>query len=242
MKKIILILLLFTGLMSNGQSVQIDTLKFSKEEESGYSQTFNFPVIKTLNEKINTEINQYIKNRFAENDLESPISDSIFIRKIKENLTSLDFEVTFNKNEVLSFNITAEGCGAYCTTWTEYFNYSTSTGNRIEINDIIDFSGSFKEKVLKDISLQYSKEKSALKKMRDDVNSGLDEETYKWALEYYEGCESSFKATDIALHSDYLEIIHECHLPRMIMALTPVIELKYKYQDIKEYLKLEISE
>lgn len=225
--------------MSNGQSVQIDTLKFSKEEESANSQVLRFPVIKTGNEKINAEINRYIKKRFAENEWNNPITDSIFIREIRESLTSLDFEVTFNKNGVLSFNITAEGCGAYCTTWTEYFNYSISTGKRIEVNDIIDLSESFKEKVLQDMRLQYSREKSALKKMRDDANSGLDEETYTWALEYYEGCESSFEVIDVALHSEYLEIIHECHLPRMIMALTPVIELKYKYYGIKEYLKIK---
>ena len=29
-------------------------------------------------------------------------------------------------------------------------------------------------------------------------------------------------------------------MPRMIMALTPVIELKYKYPDIKKYLKIPI--
>lgn len=237
--KLLLILFNISGLISNGQSVLVDTLKFSTVNEIMQPLILSFPVVRADNEKISAKINQDLKNSFAGSEKDNPIADSIFIKQITENFTNLDFKVTFNKNGIISLNITAEGCGAYCTTWTEYFNYSTITGNSLEVNDLIDFSHGLKNEVIQNKTSQYEREREALERMRGDANSGLDEETYKWASEYYDGCESSFEVIDIALHDDYLEIIHECHLPRMIRALTPAIELKYKYHDIKEFLKIK---
>jgi len=62
----------------------------------------------------------------------------------------VDFAITYNKNDILSLNIRAEGCGAYCTTWTEYFNYSLATGQWLETGDVVDTSGTFPDMVRND--------------------------------------------------------------------------------------------
>lgn len=67
----------------------------------------------------------------------------------------------------------------------------------------------------------------------------LDEETYKRALEQYENGDKEFTLNAFALHSDYLEVIEKCYLPTAIKNFTPVIELNYKYADIKKHLKIK---
>jgi hypothetical protein len=100
-------------------------------------------------------------------------------------------------------------------------------------------TGNFKNAVIADKDKQYEQQKKELKEMWLDKNAELDEDTYKWALEQYENCERDFKLESFALHSDHLEIIEKCYLPNAIKNLTPTIELKYKYFDIKEDLKIK---
>ena len=64
----------------------------------------------------------------------------------------------------------------------------------------------------------------------------LNKNIYDWALEYYKECDASFNLNSFMLNADYLEIIDNCDMPHAIRNLTPVIELKYKYSDIKAYL------
>jgi len=234
------LLLLIFGLTLFGQNISVDTLFLPKTESLTHFQNdkLKFPIIKTGDLKIDNLINKDLKNRFTNNAFTNYPTDSTIIEWSNEQIIYLDFEVTYLKNGLISLNISSEGCGAYCTAWTDYFTYNYRTGQFITIDQIIDTTGNFKTLVVSDKDKHYEQQKKELKEMLLDKNAKLDEDTYKWALEHYENCDKEFTLEAFALHSDHLEIIEKCSLPNAIKNLTPTIVLKYEYVAIKNDLKI----
>jgi hypothetical protein len=234
------ILFLAFGLTSFGQNISVDTLFLLKTEKFSniLDQELKFPIIKTGNQQIDNSINKDLKKRFTNNEYPDLSTDSTIIKWAEEQIIYLDFEVTYVKNDLISLNISAEGCGAYCTGWTDYFTYNYLTGQFLTIDQIIDITGNFRSIVFDDKDKQYEQQKKELQEMLLDKNAELDEDTYKWALEQYENCDKDFTLNSFALHTDYLEIIEKCYLPNAMKNLTPTIVLKYKYVDIIKDLKI----
>jgi hypothetical protein len=236
------ILVLTFSLNAFSQKISVDTLFISTGEEvltHSQNDKLKFPIVRTGNLKIDSLINQDLKHRFMGYEFHDIPIDSTIIKWARNNIINLDFEITFNKHNLISLNISAEGCGAYCTSWTEYFTYSGTTGKYLTINEIIDIAGKFQILVISDTEKQYHEQRTELKEMFLNEESGLDEETYQLVLDYYETCEKSFEIKDFALYDDYLQIIHECHLPRVIRNLNPNISLIYKFNEIEEHLKIK---
>lgn len=231
---------MFLGTIALGQSVRIDTfrLKESSRFKEIQSDKMNFPIVRSGNKKIDSVINTDLKNRFTGNEYPNSTIDSTLI-KWGDGIISLDFEVTYNERGILSINISAEGCGAYCTNWTDYFNYSTVSGKWLDISEIIDTTSAFKEIVLKDKEGQYKQQRQNLREALNDPDWGLSQDEYESALQYYNDCDNSLMPIEYALYSDYLEIIEECWLPHVMRPLTPIIELKYKFSQLGEYLKIK---
>ena len=225
----------------SGQTTQIDTLFLPRKEKFStiQSEKLKFPIIKTGNQKVDSLINFDLKNRFTNNEYIALSTKEALLEFAGDQMVYLGFEVTYNQDGMLSLNISAEGCGAYCTSWTGYYNYSTQTGKFLTLEDIIDTSSKFKTKVLADKDKQYELQRQELKEMLLDKTADLNRETYDWALEEYNNCDNAFELKTFALHKEYLEIIAQCYLPHAIRNLTPIIELKYNYTDIKRHLKIK---
>jgi hypothetical protein len=241
MMKILSILFLLLGLHSVGQVVKIDILKVSPSNRFVGNRSFklNYPIIRTGVQRIDSLINNDIKNKLTYNEYIGETIDSAIYKWTEEGLADLNFQVTYNKNAIISLNISAETCAAYCAGWTEYFNYDIPTGKPLNLNSIVDTSGNFRNLVITQRNLQYKNQKKELKEMLLDKKYELDSATYETALESYNECIRSFTLKNFALYNDHLEIIETCDLPHFMQNLTPVIELKYKYKDIKEYLKIK---
>lgn len=234
MRKILSILFLLFGLTSFGQKVKIDTLRIpvNKEFQSVETDDLKFPIIKTGSRVIDSLINYDVRNTFSDGEFaENPVDSTLI--NWAEQIIYMDFEVTYNQNGMLSFNISAEGCGAHCTSWTDYFNYSVFTGKSLAIEDIIENPSDFKKRVISDKDKRYDTERQELKKLLLDKESGLDKETYEWALESYNECDKSFELKSFALYPDYIMIAEWCHLPNAIKNLDIPMELKYHYSKIK---------
>ena len=86
---------------------------------------------------------------------------------------------------------------------------------------------------------QYLQQKEDLKEMLLNKEGELEQSAYDWAMDNYTECEESFNLESFALYPDYLQIIERCSLPNAIKNLTPVIELKFKYLEIKKHLKIK---
>jgi len=232
---------MFYGTIAFGQVVQVNTFRLAESEhfKNIQSDKMNFPVVQSGDKKIDSLINQDIKNRFTGNEYPNETLDSTLIKWAGDQIVFLDFQVTYNQNGILSINISAEGCGAYCSNWTDYFNYSTLDGKWLIVSDLIDTTAKFLTGVNMDKEKQYSEQKQELKKMLNDPHSGLDESTYEWALENYNNCEKNSDLESFAIYPDRLEFIEDCYLPNAIKNLTPIIELKYMFSEIGEYLKIK---
>ena len=237
MTRILTIIILLLTIQSIGQTAKIDTLFFQVDENSEYSnaQKLKFPIIRTGNKKADLLITADLRDKVTNNEYPNLKTDSALIKWGKGIMTELNFEVTYNQKGILSLNIYFEGCGAHCSDYTYYFNYSLITGSSLSLNDIVDTTDSFRNIVYTDLHRQYETQKNELKKL---LTNAPDETSYTWALGNYKSCEEDFHLTTFALYPDSLEIIEHCYLPHAIQNLAPVIELKYKYADIKEYLKI----
>jgi hypothetical protein len=238
--RILTTLLLLLGINSFGQKAIIDTLiiPLTSQFTNAQSNTFNFPFIKTGNHVIDSLINWGLKNRLSENEYPDDAIDSTLIKWAEDRINFFEFEVTFNNNGILSLHIEVEGCGAYCTSWTEYFNYCTKTGKILKLAEVVDTTGNFRTKIYAEKGKQYERQKNQLKELLSEAD--FDEDTYNWTLEEYTNCENSFNLNSFALYPDHLELIDKCYLPNVLKQYTPVINLMFKYDEIKDYLKLKI--
>ncbi len=232
---------MFYGTIAFGQVVRVDTFRLPESEhfKNIQSDNMNFPVVRSGDKRIDSLINGDLKNRFTGNEYPNETLDSTLTKWAGDQIVFLDFQVTYNENGILSIKISAEGCGAYCSNWTDYFNYSTSNGKWLKISDVINNVAEFKTRVNKDKKEQYAEQRQELKEMLNDKDSGLDQSTYEWALENYENCEKNSDFESFAIYPDRLEIIEDCYLPNAIKNLTPIIELKYEFSEIGEELKIK---
>ena len=57
---------------------------------------------------------------------------------IPQGLTFLGYEITYNKDCLLSITINVETCGAYPSGYSEYYNFDLNTGDSVFIEKILD--------------------------------------------------------------------------------------------------------
>ncbi|MDT0644776.1 hypothetical protein RM553_18185 [Zunongwangia sp. F363] len=204
------------------------------------SGKIQYPIIMTEDRQIDSLINNDLIRKMTSNkDATKPI-DSTLLQWAGDQLTYLSFEVTYNKKGILSLRTFGEACGAYCSNWTEYFNYSTTSGKPLSIASVIEIKDEFKESILTKIESEYEQQQKELKERLDGKNTTLDERTYNWVLEEYEKCQENFQLRTFALYNDHLEIIDECSLPHAIRSMGILSQLEYPYREINEYLKIRL--
>ncbi|MCB0737276.1 MAG: hypothetical protein KDC92_07170 [Bacteroidetes bacterium] len=223
--------------------VEFDTFRLKQGEShiAITSESLIFPIVRTGNARLDETINQDVKKRYSRTGNSSETLESALSKLENEGIVYHDFSISLNNYGLLSFQINYESCGAYCTSWTEYFNYSTSTGKWLTLNDILDTAGEFRNRVYEDIKNRYSQQKTELLEMLNDPESELDSSTYQWALDCYNDCEKAFKLKTFTLHPKRLEVIHQCYLPNAIKYLTPAFNLYYNYSEIKEHSKVDLK-
>lgn len=238
---LIFIAIFISSLTSFAQVSRVDTLIIPRTEASaniGMDQLM-FPVIRTTNKDIENAINTDLKKRFTNNEFPEVPADSSLI-KWSDGISYLNFRVTYLEQGIISLHINAEGCGAYCTGWTDYFTYNYETGEYLTIDKVIDTTGKFRRKVIADKNQQYRQQVTDLKRRLKETEDGFDRYTYETVLEHYRECSRSFSFKSFALHNDHLEIIEECYLPNVIKSMSPEIDLSYRYENILKYLKLKL--
>jgi hypothetical protein len=181
---------------------------------------------------LDSTLNQAVKNQFTNDEFIGAPVDSSLIKWAGDGLIYLDFEVSFNRKNTLSFSVSAESCGAYCTGWTNYFNYSTITGTRISLDSIIALDENLKNQIVDDFEAQYQLRKTELKELLEE-DGVLDSNSYDIALEYYQECREEFNFDTFRLFESSFEVKVDCYVPHMMRNLTPYFELNYTYSGQK---------
>jgi hypothetical protein len=238
-QRITLFLFIAFNLNLFSQKIRIDTLfiPIPKNLSDSTNEKLKFPLIKTGNANVDKKVNNDLKNRYTHFEHLKLPSKQALIEGADDQIGYLNFTITFLNEDFISLYIVKEAYGAYMVTAYDYFTYNLKTGSYVTINDIVDLSGEFKTIVFTDKTKQYEKQRKELKSYLDDKDMKLDTTSYKWALDDYNECDNNFQIDSFVLYPEYVEIIEHCHLPNAIKNLTPIIELKYKYTDIKKYLK-----
>lgn len=249
MKNTLLIIFLLFGYSVLGQKVKVDTFHVVLKELEGMEEELMlgdlyFPLVQTGNEQIDRTINADLKKRFFYDQYLAQSLGDALSEWGGTTLADINFAVTYNQNNILSLNVYYMYCDANCITTTEYFNYSTVTGEFLEISDVVDFNDDFKTFVKQDKTKQYAQEKSLLTEKLNDPELSLEpseiEEQYEYLVGLYEDCENFDNFQRFSIHSDGLEIINGCELPHFIQFFTPEITLKYSMSTIKNFLKVKL--
>lgn len=224
-----------------GQGVFVETYAFTRREEkaSVITETLKFPVIKTGSTEIDKLINGDLLDRFTGKEF-SGLSTEQTLFEWSEGIEHMSFEITYLKNNLISFNIFFEGCGAYCTTRTDYFTYNITTGQHISIDQIIEVDTKFKAQVIAERNHHYEKQKEQIIKRYKSKEPYLEEDIFKMAINCINTCTASFNPQSFSLREDRLEIIDDCSFPHVIRSLQPYVQLQYKYENIKEVLKMKL--
>ncbi|MEP7376622.1 MAG: hypothetical protein ABI675_24705 [Chitinophagaceae bacterium] len=192
----------------------------------------------TNSKQISQLINSKIRNEFI-NDENEKISTRVALNElINEGLVNLSYEVTFKKYNILSINISAEGCGAHCSLWYTYFNFDLTTGKEISITDLISDNrlDSFQKTVFTDKQKflnQYKKEEH-----ESFINKEIDSATYDWVIEQVDdNCVNQVQIEKFSLSNLTIEIIDPCEFPHAIRSQEPAYTLKYSYKFLLPFLK-----
>ncbi|UTW62481.1 hypothetical protein KFE98_21200 [bacterium SCSIO 12741] len=234
-----LAVLVFVGFVSNmvmAQNTQLSSIHpTGHKPKSKKVRPLNFPVIETGDSAVDANINQHLKKDFlgvdsVEIDLQQALDTWI------DGVDFLDYEVTYDQYGLLSLLISAEGCGAYCTSWSEPYVFSTYSGKEVELYDFMDTTR-FIPFLREQVNNRYTFARYTIKHYLGDSLTGVDTTDYEWALEVYEQCQKDFYPDDFLLYDDRIEILAPCPMPNAIKTLTPLVDLSYSRYDLSPYLK-----
>jgi Deacetylase PdaC len=240
-----LIFLLFSATIVHAQSANFKEIRLRAKPayfnpKDKYA-TIIYPVISTKNSKIDKLINAEIRNQILDADETYPGVLKILNSLSNDGLTDLLYEVTFNKNFILSFNIyTQYSGGAHLVDNTTYFNFDLSTGKKITVSDLFiqDKMDSFKQQILsnrQDSLKKYKMEELDLLRQKE-----VDSATYEFAIEQIENNYVSFDDFErFIITKSSIEFIDKVQFPRIIRSQEPSYHLKYSLKTLATFLNLK---
>ena len=211
--------------------------KFYKTDDS----TINYPLVIISNQVVSKLINDQIRDAlFIEPDKKN--STKTELKKwIADGLTDMSYEISLNKNGLLSMTVNSQACGAYCSSSTVYLNFDLITGKRLKAEDLIIDGNLVQFK-----KIVFSDKQSALKKYKaEELKSLLDKEIdsvdYQWAIEEVDSnCINQIDVEQFKLSVEEIQIMDECEFPHAIQAIEPDYELKYPLKQIKKFIRPEL--
>lgn len=240
--KIFILSTLFFSSTVNAQSVSFKEIRLKPNSKfyTAENATIAYPIVVTKNKEIDKLINDKIKNKMLDNDVDlEKISMKKALReRINNGLINMSYVVTFKKHNILSLNIFTEGCGAYCSSGNTYFNFDLKTGKTLHITDLISENhlDSLRVVILNDKQKFLNQYKSEFK--QNTIKEESDSVAFSWAMEEVDrNCIKNIQVENFSLSESYLQIIDPCEFPHAIRALEPTIELKYTYKSLSLFLK-----
>ena len=229
MKFFLFISCFIISLFVHGQ-LTVDTLFLG----SGRDSVIHFPAIATSSDASNKVVKKIIsKEVFATHNSKTPIEK--IVNEYYADSIAVDYQVGFNQDGLLSLVI-------------HQYTLSGTTIEKHHINIKIDKKT--KPLRLKDV---FTPQKEVLNKMtiehieklttyQDSLRMQEDslsiDSPYSMAIEYIEGCKTSFVLTDFYLTESGVTIVDNCEFPIELVELQPITEMYYSYEELAPYLKI----
>jgi hypothetical protein len=207
--------------------------------------TIIYPIIVTASPVVSRLINKQIKIAVLEVDPDekSRSTSKPLQNSIRNGLTDMSYDVTYNKNGILSLHISQVIEAAYPNQSDIYLNFDLRSGQSIQIGDIINDSlfRQFRSKVFADKidSLKAYENKNQMLFTKKEI----DTTTYEWAAQEVDSfCLNTIDISNFSLSKTGIKIIDECEFPHVIRSLSPEYELLYSYQFMYPYLRSEFRD
>jgi hypothetical protein len=205
--------------------------------------TIIFPIIITKDQSVSQRINKKLKEAMFSLEKNENLKSELN-REIKDGLTDVSYQVTYNKNYILSLNIyTEESGGNHLVHETSYFNFDLTNGYEIKLSDLIRQKkiDPFQSKVFGDrmdsINSYMQKQLVLFKKKT------IDSSQYQWIAETIEQEKNVDMSKDFGetfiISSKGLEIVEPIEFPTPMAYLEPTFQLKYSFDTIKEFINSE---
>ena len=103
----------------------------------GGSRTINFPEIKTgslyIDNKLNKNLRQDILFDSSNGSIDSILKEFCF----GASYLSLNTNITYNRNSLISIAVSSEFCSANCSSYEGAFVYSLASGERITMAAVV---------------------------------------------------------------------------------------------------------
>ncbi len=242
MLKFFFLVICLTSKSAFSQKVFIREIKRRPDSETlnvKYS-TIIYPIIIARNSKVAKLINDKIWNEILESDEGNGDLNIQLDKMIKNGLTDIMYEITYNKNNFLSLYISIQKEEFHhIYRSTTYLNFDLITGLNLHIYDLINSKkiDSFKKKVFQD-KIRYLK-KYKNEELRNYLTGNkIDSSNYKWAFEQVDSnCINSIELETFSLTNFYFKIINPCEFSDAAKWLEPTYELKYAYKYMYMFLK-----
>ncbi|CAN5858413.1 hypothetical protein BH11BAC4_BH11BAC4_24110 [soil metagenome] len=198
--------------------------------------TIIYPIIVTKNKQVEKIINDAIRSSvFEPEDLKKNQGQDLNAA-LETGLISLSYEVSFRRNGILSMNIFMEGCGAYCSSYTKYFNFDLRTGKTIGLKDIFKAGrlDSFSARVLEDkrkfLEAYLLEEEKNIPEIIDTSSFSIIKEKVTT------DCMKTVEMENFSLSKSAFEITDPCEFPHILRSQEPIYELKYSYKDLEQVM------
>jgi hypothetical protein len=139
MKYLFQLLFLLAPVCATAQLARVQILK---RKNPITKEIYVFPKIVIANspavaQKINRQLTEVVLLTTNPNDYS--IFDGVWRTKDQSpTLHDLSFEVSEITQSIISLSISAEGCGAYCEHFTNYFTFNAKTGNQLTIDSFMN--------------------------------------------------------------------------------------------------------
>jgi hypothetical protein len=189
--KLFLILVFFSCSPTQDFSIK----KIEEAKPNSPELKYEFPLLVGKSRHITKKINSEIIKDFLDIDI-NKAHKSIFqnVWGPKEYSIPLLSDLTYNINvlnkKMYSLTLNAEGCGAYCESFSTSYNYDLSNGHKIYLESI--FSKKGKKELLLLISREKRKEiENYILKINNEVDSKQDKEIITQTIELYKNCLNS---------------------------------------------------
>ncbi|MFZ4401215.1 MAG: hypothetical protein ACOYO1_14350 [Bacteroidales bacterium] len=112
--------------------------RFEEDEEIGRNNFILFPSIKTGNLKTEKKINHTIFTYLRYDSIYESHSVKKTIKScVREGLINMKYNVSFNRNGILSLQIEYFHCGANCWTNKIFLNFNLTNGELLTLKDIV---------------------------------------------------------------------------------------------------------
>jgi hypothetical protein len=238
--KFFLSVLLLTGLAAAAQKASFREIRLRPlpRFENTSDSTIVYPIVVMKNPAVGKRINARIREEIIG---ELPTKASLrkdLAGMVRNGLTDLSYEATFNRSGILSITISQEEGNGPPVSRYFYLNFDLRTGKDLTVSDLIEDNklDSFRTMVSSD---KTDSIKRHLNREKDDLaRKEIDSVTYHWVVdEVTANCMDSASIVNFSLTKDHIEIMDPCELPWAIRSQEPEYGLLYTYTRLRGWMK-----